>query len=137
MNPTSDDIKTLLEDDSSLGLTFKDNLFVGRQPDGTNAKDNCVTVADTPAASPHLGTTTKVSQYYYPSVQIVVRNNDYINAMNLAQNIMESLHGRGNEVVNSTYYALIRCSSGPTPLEWDENERVNVVVNFELQRRPQ
>jgi hypothetical protein len=133
MNPSSDDIRTLLENESSLGLTFKTNLFVGRQPDGTNAPDDCVTVADTPAGPAHLG--VNVSEYYYPTVQVVVRDNDYVDAMNLAQNIMETLHGRGNETINGTYYTLIRCSSGPTPLAWDDNERINVVVNFELQRR--
>lgn len=136
MEPAAEHIKDLLSEDSSLALTFKNNLFVGRQP---SKPDFCVTVADTPGASPYLGNTKAISQYYYPTVQISVRDNNYRNAWSTAHDIMVSLHGRGNDgtVKDSTYYSLIRCSSGPTVLGYDENERVNVVVNFEIQRRPQ
>jgi len=133
MQATSIDIKDMLEAESSLGLTFKDNLFVAKHP---TSSGNCVVVIDTPGAPVHntLGNIDN-EYYYYNSVQIVVRNKSYKEGTDLIQDIVASLHSRANEVWNSTYYTLITCSSGPVSVEWDENERAILIVNFDVQRR--
>ncbi|MFP4046755.1 MAG: minor capsid protein [Bacteroidales bacterium] len=132
MNPVSEDIKDMLVDDSSLGLTFKEELFIGREPD---KEGNFVTIIDTPGGPPHLSMNKEYSDYYYPTIQVRIRNRSYREGMELAQDIMASLHGRAHEEWNSTYYSLIRCSSGPAPLDWDSHDRVIIVLNFEIQRR--
>ncbi len=130
MNTPSVDIKDMLQDDSSLNLTYKDNLFIGLAPADV---DNCVTVIDTPGAGPNTG--MNYGDYYYTSVQIQVRDNDYLNAMNLAHDIMVSLHLRADETWSSTYYTLIQCVNDPTNLGPDGNDRSIAVLNFDIQRR--
>lgn len=48
MNAPSVDIKDMLEAESSLGLTFTSDLFVGHEP---NTPDETVTIFDTPGVS--------------------------------------------------------------------------------------
>ena len=131
MNSSAEDIKDMLVDESSLGLTFATNLFVGREP---SSPDDCVTIFETPGFPPQL-TLKQGEDYYYPSVQIRVRNNNYQTGWTLAHNIMVSLHGRGHETWNETLYTVIRCSNGPALLDWDENSRARFIINFNMQRR--
>ncbi len=131
MNPPSEDIADMLAADSSLALAAGIDLFIGREP----AKPNdVVTIFDTPGR-PAMLTFTKGENYYYPSIQIRIRNTDYRTGMNLANDIKESLHGRGPELWNGTTYTLIRCNSDAALLDWDDNERARFIINFNLQRR--
>lgn len=132
MKPSSKHIKDMLEDDSSLGLTFKDNLFIGIEP---ATPDNCVTIIDTPGGAVHLALQKKYSDYYYPSVQIRIRHNDYIIGWELAEDIVISLHARAGETWDSMYYTLVRCVNGPSKMDHDKNERYIFITNFEIQRR--
>jgi len=133
MNPSSKDIVEMLEAESSLGLTFATDLFIGREP---TLPKNCVTIFDTPGFPPLLTLDEGDPVYYYPSVQIRVRNTSYLTGWNLIHDIMASLHGRANEVSSDgVLYTVIYCSSGPALLDWDENNRVRFIINFNLQRR--
>lgn len=131
MNVTSEDIKDMLEAESSLGLTFGTDLFIGKEPALPN---DCVTIFDTPGGPPQL-TLTPGEDYYYPSVQIRVRSNVYLTAANLIHDIKVALHGRGHEVWNGTTYELIACSIEPFLLGWDEKDRAWFVTTFKIQRR--
>jgi len=131
MNPASQDIKDILEADSSLGLTFADNLYIGREPE---TPDNTVTIFDTPGDPPDF-TYNNTVKYYRPAIQIRVRNNNYQNGWSLIDEIKLSLHGRINEVWNGTKYTQIRCFMEPMLLDWDENNRVRFVTTFNIQRK--
>lgn len=131
MKPSSEDIMKMLV--SALGLVFADDLFIGREPVKPN---DCVTIFDTPGFPPLLTLDEGNPGYYYPSVQIRVRNTDYLTGWNLIHDITASLHGRVNEMsLEGILYTIIYCSSGPAMLDWDENDRVRFIVNFNLQRR--
>ena len=129
MNASSVDIKDMLEDESSLGLTFATNLFIGREP---AQPDTCVTIFDT-FEKPLL--TLNDQGYYDGSVQVRVRGKDYITGWDLAHDIMVALHGKAGETWNATLYTVIYCSSGPALTDWDENNRPRFSINFNLQRR--
>ena len=131
MNTPAVDIKDILKDESSLGLTFATNLFVGKEP---TSPDNCVTIFDTPGGKPLL-TYKKEEKYYYQSIQIRIRNNGYTEAFSLADEIEELLQGIAHETINKTYYSLIQTMGSPFLLDWDENGRSRVVINFNIQRR--
>ena len=131
MLSASDDIKDMLEADSSLGLEFANNLFVGKEP--TNP-DNCVTIFDTPGYPPIL-TLDGNGGLYYPSIQIRVRNRSLQLGMALAQSLMELLHGRHQETWNGTIYCAIACAGEPALLDWDTNNRCRIIVDFNIQRR--
>ncbi len=134
MNPPSVDIKDMLEAESSLGLVFLTNLFIGREP---NKPNDCVTIFDTPGGLPMLALNKADSNYYYPSVQIRVRRamNSYLDGWELVNVIKELLHGVGPEIWNGTTYTLIKCTGEPFLLGWDENQRPWFIVNFDIQRR--
>ena len=131
MNTPTIDIKDLLEDSDDLDLTFKTNLFVGREP--TDPSD-VVTIFDAPSRGPALFYDRGV-KYFYSAFQIRTRSANYNTGLSLAQNIQSVLHGRGNEVINGTYYSLIESIDDPFLLDWDENNRARFVNNFQLQRR--
>ena len=130
MNMPSDDIKDLLEQ-SGLGLTFTDNLFVGREPSSPN---NTTTVFDTSGAGP-FRTYNKDERFHQAAIQIRVRNASYLQAMTLSQDILFYLDGTANQEVNETYYGIIAALDHPFLLDWDENDRARVVTNYEIQRR--
>lgn len=130
MNATSIDIKDMLESDSELALTFATDLFIAREP---SKPDNCVTIFDYAGAPADL---MMINQgYERPSFQIRVRNTDYQQAWEEIERIKELLHGRANETWNGTLYSVISCSSGPALLDWDDNDNVRLIINFNVQRR--
>ncbi len=132
MNPVTVDIKDMLEDESGLGLVFATNLFIGREP---TTPDNCVTLYDPPGGRVGLTLDAKRERYLYNDLQVRVRNNSYVTGWEVAEEIMDYLHGWANEEYNGTYYAFIQCITPPELLEWDENNRAVFIVNFQIQRR--
>lgn len=131
MNAPSEDIKDMLEAESSLGLTFATDLFIGQEP---AEPDNCVTIFDTSGAPPQL-TYNKTEKYQYPSIQIRVRNRAYMAGWTLADDIKDALHGRAHETWNATQYEVIISTGEPALLDWDENGRARFFINFDIQRR--
>jgi len=131
MNAFSEDIKDMLEDPSSLGLTFGTNLFVGGEP----AKpDATVTIFDTPSFPP-LKTLAEVPSYFKSSCQVRIRDKDYLTAERLARSIMESLHSRAGQTWNDTIYMDIQATGEPSFLDRDANHRPRFIINFNCQRR--
>jgi hypothetical protein len=133
MNAPSVDIAAMLTADSSLNLVIATNMFIGKEP---VAPHNSITILDMEGRAPQLTYAGQGEAYYYPLIQIRVRNKDYRTGWNLTHNIMESLHGRAGETWNDALYTVIYCSGGPALLDWDDNELVTFIVNFNLQRRP-
>ena len=130
MNASSIDIKDMILA-VMPNLTFGKTLHIGREPALPN---NVVTIFDTPSSPPMLAY-DRTKKYEYPSVQVRVRNIDYRTGWDLAEDIKNYLHARGGETWNGTYYSIITCSSGLNMLGYDENDRVLITVNFEIQRR--
>ncbi len=130
MNPASEDIKDIIEAESSLGLVFATDLFTGKEP---TSPANCVTIFDTPGASQD-NTLGNDSTYQRPAVQIRVRNTDYATGWGVINDIRDLLHGKGPETWNGTLYSSIVCSSEPALLDWDTNNRARFFVNLEIQR---
>jgi hypothetical protein len=134
MQACSVDIKDILAADSSLGLIFNTNLFIGKEP---ATPKNTVTIFDTPGFPDELLLTGSGSgnAYQYPSIQIRVRNTSYTAGWGIIESIKNYLHGRANETWNGALYSVIRCSSGPALLDWDDNSNARFICNFDLQRR--
>jgi hypothetical protein len=131
MNASSVDIKDMLEAESTLGLVFGTNLFVGKEPAKSH---NSVTIYDTTAFPPELAL-EGATGYEYPSIQIRVRNDNYLSGWDFITVITNFLHGKKQETINTTLYSLIACSSGPALLDYDEQNRPRFIVNFNIQRR--
>lgn len=136
MEIPSVNIKDVLVNNTSLVAAT--DLFIGQEPPKPN---NITTIFDTPSAGKQL--TTEKNQrdenssdkgYEYAAVQVRVRNNSYQAAMNRAKKIVKVLHGRGNFTINGTKVAKIEALDNPSLLDWDDNNRARVVVNFEVQQ---
>lgn len=134
MNPAGKDIANILQDLSSLGLTLATDLFYGRMPDGANL-DNIVAVIDNPGDAPQLTLQKTTSGYKFSSVSIQVRNVDYDDGYEVINDIIDYLHGLSGVVESGTLYTLVKAMADPQVLEFDENDRVIFMVNFEVQRR--
>jgi len=111
--------------------TIGTDLFVHKEPDGVNVKDDVVTCYDTtPHKPPELNYT-----YEYPSVQVRVRGK--INggqAANIrAMQLMSALHGYVGSA-NSIDYRMVRVVNGPIPLGEDERGRPRFTFNLEIHR---
>ena len=133
MNITSKDIADYLEaygESSGTGLTYKTDLFIGREP---STPINCVTIFDTPGFPPDLGLTDQ--GYERPSIQIRVRNKGYQAGWVIAQNIKNLLHGLEHQTINGTLYTVIYCTGSPTLLDYDDNGNTRWILNFNIQRR--
>lgn len=131
MNASSEDIKDMLLDESSIDLTFATNLFIGKEPP---SPDNTVTIFDTWGMTPQLTMDPGEAPYERPSVQIRVRNREYLAGWNLINNIYTLLHGRAHETRNGAVYEVIT-STSPMHLDWDDNRRARFIINLNIQRR--
>ena len=127
----ADDIRAMLEADSSLGLIFGSNLFVNKQP---SKPDECTVIFDTWGGPPSVS--LDGASYEYPSVQIRTRSNKQIDAERIISDIYRSLHGRAHETWNDYIYESVKgANSNPILLDWDDNDRCRFIVNFNIQRR--
>jgi hypothetical protein len=130
MNPASKDLCAMLAA-AGLGLSFGTNLFIGWEP---TAPDNAVTIYDTPGFSPN-STLTKGEETWLPSIQVRVRNRDYLMGWTLINSIKEVLHSLAHETWGGTVYDLIQCAQEPFLLNYDEHGRPLFVCNFDIQRQ--
>ena len=129
MTSLVEDIKDMLAQDITLGLVFATNLFISREPD---KPENCVTIFSTPSFPPDLDISGE--SYFYSSFQIRVRGTNYASTETLAYKIFTSLHARAHETWNGVYYSVIQ-GEEPVLLDWDDKNRVRLIINFETQRR--
>lgn len=132
MNAPSEDIKTILEAESSLGLTLATNLFISEMPDNDESPDECVAIMDS-------GGETAEPDYVYqkPFVSIQVRGNrgDYTVAYALADDIRTALHGLANyEIASSARYIGIWCEGDVIAVGRDQKKRPMFTVNFRMHR---
>jgi len=128
VNPTSVDVKDMIEDDSSLGLVHEISLYVSKMPDQPNL---CVATYDAPGEPPDSHV-----DYWRPHVQVRVRGraDDYTGGHELAQDIQDSLNGRHNETWNSTRYIGIWVESPVSYVNRDERNRPLFVMTFRINR---
>ena len=128
MNAPSEDIKDLLDADSTLGLAFRTNLFVGEMP---VTPDECVCVYDTGGYPPEENFT-----YQRPTVQIRVRGSKgaYLAGHGLIQSVRDSLHARHNETINGCRFIAIWTESDVGFIAFDDNHRPLFSVNMRIHR---
>lgn len=133
MESTAKDIVTILDGESSLGLTSTTDLFYSRMTDGMPSE--VIVVVDTPGGPPLLTLQKNTSDYYFTGVTVWARAVKYATAYNSLFAILEFLHAQSQITVGTTYYALIKAVNDPQLLHYDKNDRPVLFVNFEIQRR--
>lgn len=128
MTAPSEDVKTILLSDSTIGLALGTDLFISTMPADP---DECVAVYDS-------GGENSEAQYNYqrPTVQIRVRGNrgEYNTTYALADSIRNLLHGLANYTVGSVRYVGIWAQGDILFIHYDENQRPVFSMNFILHR---
>lgn len=131
MNSVTTDISSYIAANTSW--VPKQGLFVGREPTSPN---NVLTIFDTPGIGPLLFMNNE-GRYDYANIQLRLRHTHYEQGMLGMWELVELLHGEGNIVIGGSLYTKIEALDSPALLNWDENNRARIIVNFEIQRRPQ
>ncbi len=132
MNSAAKDIANILDGESALGLTLGTDLFHSWMPDSPDA---LVVVYDNPGGPPMLTYKKSTSNYYYSSVSVQARDVNVDDAYASIFAIFDFLHASSSIVEAGTYYALIKALNDPQELHRDQNDRIVMFVNFEVQRR--
>jgi hypothetical protein len=129
MKSVSEDIKLMLET-----LVQDLDLFpigIGKEPE---EPIDHITLFET-SGYPHQLTFNRAEKYEYPSIQMRIRCYNYVDGYEQGDKIKDTLHGRGGETWNGTYYSLIACVNGPFLLDYDKNQNARFILNFNIQRR--
>ena len=128
MNPVSEDIKDILEAQSSPALTFGTDLFVSRLPD---EPDEAVALVDTGSTGESL-LTVDGTEVEARTFQVLVRGgrNDYGGAAYLAESVRSALQGLSNFVVNGTTYLGVFVVGDLMSLGYDDSDRPTLSINF-------
>ena len=116
------DISTYLKN-QGVGTPGTD-MFLGLMPD---QPDNCVALFEYAGSPPDLHWSGE-----YPGLQVRVRNKSYAAARTKIGEVMEKLHGLHEQTLSGTRYLLIKARGSPEILKRDNNNRVELFVNFEI-----
>jgi len=104
--------------------TLGDNVFLGLMPD---KPDNCIALFEYAGSPPDLHWNGE-----YPGLQVRVRNKGYAAARTKIGEVMDKLHGLHEQTLSGTRYLLIKARGSPEVLKRDNNNRVELFVNFEI-----
>lgn len=106
--------------------TVGTDIFLGLLPD---QPDNCIALFEYAGSPPDLHWNGE-----YPGLQVRVRNTSYAAARTKIGEIMTALHGLHEQTLSGTRYLLIKARGSPEILKRDANNRVELVVNFEVMK---
>ena len=107
----------------SIGTVGTD-IFLGLMPD---QPDNCIALFEYAGSPPDLHWNGE-----YPGLQVRVRNKSYAAARTKIGEAMTALHGLHETVLGGTRYLLVKARGSPEVLKRDNNNRVELFVNFEI-----
>ena len=104
--------------------TLGANVFLGLMPD---QPDNCIALFEYAGSPPDLHWDGE-----YPRLQVRVRDKSYAAARAKIGTVAALLHGLHEQVLSDTRYLLIKALGSPEVLKRDNNNRVELFVNFEI-----
>jgi hypothetical protein len=133
MNAVSEQIRGLIEDDSSLGLVFNTNLFIGKKIDV--AESPIVVIYDTAGVKPTTDL-AQMAEYRYDSAQILVNASTYTSAQKKAEELFQFLRNQIHvlDPEDSGVELTIQINQSPFLLEYDERNRVSFIFNINIER---
>jgi hypothetical protein len=107
----------------SIGTVGTD-IFLGLMPD---QPDDCIALYEYAGSPPDLHWNGE-----YPGLQVRVRNKSYAAGRTKISEVMAALHGLHEQTLSDTRYLLIKARGSPEILKRDNNNRVELFVNFEI-----
>lgn len=109
-----------------IGVQCTD-LFFNNQPSEPN---NCITIIDTGGYP-----SDETGMIRYPTFQILVRNENYVDAKMKSENIYTALHQQENFMIGEFYIYLAEFEDEPTPMGEDSKGRTEITMNLRFERR--
>jgi hypothetical protein len=100
------------------------DIFLGAMPD---KPDNCIALFEYAGSPPDLHWNGE-----YPGLQVRVRNKSYAAARKKIDDITTLLNGLYEKLLGGDRILLIKARGSPELLKRDYNNRVEVLVNFEI-----
>ena len=100
------------------------DIFLGLMPE---QPDNCIALFEYAGSPPDLHWDGE-----YPRLQVRVRDKSYAAARAKIGTVAALLHGLHEQVLSDTRYLIIKALGSPEVLKRDENNRVELFVNFEI-----
>ena len=107
----------------SIGTVGTD-IILGQMPD---QPDSCIVLFEYAGSPPDLHWNGE-----YPGLQVRVRNKSYAAGRAKIKEVVTELHGVHELTLNGTRYLLIKARGSPEVLKRDNNNRVELFVNFEI-----
>ena len=104
--------------------TLGADIFLGLMPD---QPDSCIVLFEYAGSPPDLHWNGE-----YPGLQVRVRNKGYAAARTKIGEVIDKLHGLHEQTLCGTRYLLIKARGSPEVLKRDNNNRVELFVNFEI-----
>ena len=104
--------------------TVGTDIFLGQMPD---QPDSCIVLFEYAGSPPDLHWNGE-----YPGLQVRVRNKSYAAGRAKIKEVVTELHGVHELTLNGTRYLLIKARGSPEVLKRDNNNRVELFVNFEI-----
>lgn len=104
-------------------------IMISRMRDGDGAPNKCIAIYDTGGLAPEPGLDIN-----YPTVQLVVRGepDGYVDAHRKCRDIRDVLLGRHSELRGGDTWASVTMPSDILSLGYDDNERPEFSMNFQL-----
>lgn len=120
-------MSNLLLDIESLLSSIESVIYIGSEPD---TPDNLICLHLTGGFNPiNLVSGDTIRN---PTLQIIVRDNKYNNAVERAQSIVAKLNGVVNTVINGNDYISISLFNDIFSLGRDDNDRSEFSINFKV-----
>ena len=104
--------------------TLGTDIFLGQMPD---KPDNGVALFEYAGYPPDLHWAGE-----YPGLQVRARNTSYDAARTKLASVITELHGLCEQTLSGTRYLLIKAKGSPEILKRDENNRIELFVNFDI-----
>lgn len=119
----------------TTSLTVGTNLFKNTIPVG--APDTSVGLYQTAGAAPSFDLSNSTGPVFErPSLQVMSRSTSYVTAESNAQTVYKILAPTRATVLSGTTYLRIDALQSPFNLGTDDNERHQVVCNFNAHKKP-
>jgi len=125
MSTPAYDIAQIIGDLSTMP-TYGTGLYVSSEP---LVPDDTITIFDTGGFPPDVA-----SNYQRPTVQVRVRNRNYISGYAILSEIKDLLHGSNSFEEGGYIYTGIWAMGDIIPLGYDSNGRALLTLNFRIHR---
>ena len=133
MNPQSEDLKDILVNAGvgTFAATSGWGIYISKEP---ASPDTVITLYDTGGSAPEY--LLDGTDMFRPNLQVRVRGEPggYMEAWSKAKEVVDALARLEPQTINGTFYAGVWQQTDIAILQYDDNDRPILTVNFRIRR---